>query len=218
MRGGAKIGKGTFFYAPNHMIFDETAPYLINIGKNVMISENVTILTHGYEWSVLKGKYCEVLGNQAPVFIGNNVFIGLGATILKGVSIGDNVIIGAESVVTTNIPNNCVAAGIPAKVICTIDDYYDKKKGQQLEEAFNIYCCYRNRFNRNPNEYVFREYFWLFTNNEDISEFTFVNSLQNNYEETIKKFKNHVPMFKCYDDFINYCDARYIKKSENKQN
>ena len=57
----------------------------------------------------------------APINIGNNVFIGMNSLILKGVSIGDNSVIGAGSVVTKSIPANCIAAGVPCKVIRQID-------------------------------------------------------------------------------------------------
>lgn len=56
---------------------------------------------------------------EQPVEIGNNVWIGVGATILKGVTIGDGAIIAAGSVVTKDIPARCLAAGVPAKVIKT---------------------------------------------------------------------------------------------------
>ena len=51
------------------------------------------------------------------ICIGNNVFIGMKTTILKGVHIGDNVIIGANSLVNKDVPNNCVVAGNPARVM-----------------------------------------------------------------------------------------------------
>ena len=56
------------------------------------------------------------------IIIGNNCWIGASAVLLKDVHIGDNVIIGAGSVVTKDIPSNCIAAGIPAKVIKTKDN------------------------------------------------------------------------------------------------
>ena len=58
--------------------------------------------------------------------MGDNVFVGAITTILPGVQIGNNVIIGAGSVVTRSIPDNMVAAGNPAKVICSLEDYKSK--------------------------------------------------------------------------------------------
>lgn len=60
--------------------------------------------------------------NDKPVRIGDNVWIGMGSIILKGVDIGDNSIIGAGSVVTRDIPANCVACGSPAKVVKTFNN------------------------------------------------------------------------------------------------
>ena len=66
--------------------------------------------------------------------IGNKVFIGAESVILPGVTIGNNVVIGANSTVTHNIPDNSVAVGSPAKVICSLGDYLEKEK-RRMEEA-----------------------------------------------------------------------------------
>ena len=70
------IGENTVVYSPNHCTIDETRPWMIEIGSNVSITEGVTILTHGYDWSVFKGMYGDVLGSAGRVKIGDNVFIG----------------------------------------------------------------------------------------------------------------------------------------------
>lgn len=62
----------------------------------------------------------------AKIKTGNNVFIGANTTLLYDVSIGDNVIIGAGSVVTKDIPDGVVAAGVPCKVIGKYDDFKEK--------------------------------------------------------------------------------------------
>lgn len=89
-------------------------------------------MTHGFDWSVPKGVYGEVLGSSGKVSIGNNIFIGMKSTVLKGVSIGNNVIIGANSLVNRDIPDNCVAAGNPCRVIMSLDEYYKKRKYEQV--------------------------------------------------------------------------------------
>ena len=101
---GMRIGERVFILRPRSLTIDETRPWLIEIGNDVQIANGVSILTHGYDWSVLKGKYGSILGSAGKVKIGNNVFIGINSTILKGVTIGDNTIIGAGSVVSHDIP------------------------------------------------------------------------------------------------------------------
>lgn len=89
------------------------------------------------------------LPSSGAIIIGNNVYIGRKTTILKNVTIGDNVIIGYGSLVTKNIPANSVAAGVPAKVICTIDEYYERRKIASLKEALayakRFYDVYRSK-------------------------------------------------------------------------
>ena len=114
---GMKIGDRVVIFSPRHTLIDETSPWMIEIGNDVQIPHGVTILTHGYDWSVLKGAYGDVLGSSGGVKIGNNVFIGMNTTILKGTTIGDNVIIGAGSVVVSDVPPNSTVVGVPGKVV-----------------------------------------------------------------------------------------------------
>lgn len=64
------------------------------------------------------------LKSKGEIIIGNNVWIGDKATILSGVTIGDNVIIGAGSIVTHDIPSNCMAVGMPGKVVKSLNEEY----------------------------------------------------------------------------------------------
>ena len=112
-RLGAKIGEDCTFYFPDRCLVDTSAPHLVTIGDHVKITGPSTILTHDYSWSVIKGKTGEILGNQKPVTIGNNVFIGWGATILCGTTIEDNVIIGAHAVVSGRVEHDSVWGGCP---------------------------------------------------------------------------------------------------------
>ena len=84
----------------------------IKIGNNVKISHDVTIMdtdAHSIEY--------EGYEQTKPIVIGDNVWIGTRVTILKGVRIGNGAIIGAGSVVTRDIPENCIAVGVPARII-----------------------------------------------------------------------------------------------------
>ena len=131
-----KIGEEVLIVNPRNVDIDGTRPWLIEIGNNVTITCGVTILTHGYDWSVIMNKYDgQMYASSGKVKIGNNVFIGTKTTILKGVEVGDNVIIGANSLVNKNIPSNVVVAGNPAKVIISIEEYKNKRKQEYLNEA-----------------------------------------------------------------------------------
>ena len=124
---GAIIGTGCEIHTDASL---GTEPYLIRIGDNVRINENVRIFTHdGGVWVVrnLKEKY-----KNADVFkrvtIGNNVHIGSNAIIMPGVSVGDNCIIGVGAIVTKDVMENSVAVGIPARVVESISEYIEKNK------------------------------------------------------------------------------------------
>ena len=158
-KNGAKIGQRVTIFSPKTTNIDMTRPWLIDIGNDVQITEGVTILTHGYDWAVLKGVYGEILGSGGGVKVGNNVFIGMKTTILKGVNIGNNVIIGANSLVNKDIPDNCVAAGNPAKVLMTLDEYYIKRKKAQDQEAAELVRLYRERYGKEADERALHEFF-----------------------------------------------------------
>lgn len=83
------------------------------------------------------------MGSAGEVTIVDNVFLGSKSIILKDVHIGNNVIVGGGSVVTKNIPDNMVVVGNPAKVLCTLDEYYEKRKKLQLDEAIKLYKSYK---------------------------------------------------------------------------
>lgn len=140
---GMVIGNNTVIYSPNNCVIDQTRPWMIEIGDNVSITTGVTILTHGYDWSVFKGMYGDVLGSAGRVKIGNNVFIGMNSTILKGVTIGNNVVIGANSLINKNVPDNSVVVGNPQRVVCDIDSYLEKRRAAQVAEAADLYGCWK---------------------------------------------------------------------------
>lgn len=89
----------------------------IRIGNFVLIGANVLITD--FDWHSINAleRNKSESSKSRPVVIGNNVFIGYSSTILKGVEIGENSVIGAKSVVTSKIPANVIAAGNPCKVI-----------------------------------------------------------------------------------------------------
>jgi acetyltransferase-like isoleucine patch superfamily enzyme len=88
----------------------------ITIGNNVLIGMGSTILDNDAHNAVAVKREQNIIPSR-PVTIGDNVFIGLNCIILKGVTIGNNSVIAAGSVVFSNIPENAIAAGNPCKVI-----------------------------------------------------------------------------------------------------
>lgn len=93
---------------------DRVHPKGIHIGPGSLIASGVTILCHEHVKRDFENRENPLL---ADTYIGKNCFVGVGATILPGVIIGDEVIIGASTVVTKNIPSNSVAVGNPARII-----------------------------------------------------------------------------------------------------
>jgi maltose O-acetyltransferase len=92
--------------------------WLISIGDDTTLGPNVTILAHDAAPKLRTGY--SVIG---AVHVGNRVFIGANATILPGVTIGDDVIVGAGSVVPRDVPPGTVVAGSPAAVVGSTEDH-----------------------------------------------------------------------------------------------
>ena len=123
---GVKIGDGCEIYPNVHF---GSEPFLVELGDNVRLASGVKITTHdGGLWVLRNDGRLQNSDEFGCVRIGNNVHVGLDVIIMPGVTIGDNVIIGCGAVVTKDIPSNSVAVGVPAKVIESIDEYYNKKK------------------------------------------------------------------------------------------
>lgn len=100
-------------------------PYLIFIGDNVTITDGVNFLTHDGGVGVLRKKHAGINVFNS-IHIGCNVFIGTNTIIMPGVTVGDNVVIGAASLVSRDVPNDVVVAGVPAKIIKTLGEYEER--------------------------------------------------------------------------------------------
>lgn len=91
----------------------------IEIGDNVLIARFVSVLDHDHANEGNENRFKGY--NTAPIKIGHNVWLGDKVTILKGVSIGNNVTVAANSVVTKDVPDNVIVGGVPAKVLKEIN-------------------------------------------------------------------------------------------------
>lgn len=123
---GIKYGKNCKFLTKRF----GSEPYMISIGDNVELSFDVTFITHDGALWVVRNLYKEYQNSDLikAINIGNNVFIGAQSIILPGVTINDNIIVGAGSLINKNLEANNVYAGVPAKKICSIDEYVSKNK------------------------------------------------------------------------------------------
>ncbi len=136
--GGKNVHFGDGVYANfNLTLVDDTD---IFVGSNTMLGPNVVLATAGHPILPTLRKYS--LQYNLPIHIGKNCWLGAGAIVLPGVTIGDNTVIGAGSVVTKDIPSNVVAVGNPCKVLRQISEkdevyyYRDRQISPQILEKY----------------------------------------------------------------------------------
>lgn len=114
---GSHITFGKNCFANHHLVILDCAP--VTFGDGVLIGPNCGFYTAEHPLDpALRAKGLET---AHPITVGNNVWFGGSVTVLPGVTIGENAVIGAGSVVTRNIPANTVAAGNPCRVKRNID-------------------------------------------------------------------------------------------------
>ena len=199
-RGGATIGNNVTVYSAKNTTIDETSLQHIFIGYNTQITAGVIILAHDYSYSVLGNIYGELPRQQRDTIIGKNVFIGMNSIILMGSNIGDNVIIGAGSVVSGRIPSNTVCAGNPAKIICSLDQFLVKGR-TRFEESARCYYAGIKRKKQNVTEEDMIIYRSLFTEKSEMERYIAYGKFCGVENEKIINMENY-RKYKTFNDFM----------------
>lgn len=122
---GTKIGRGVHISCG--VFIEEIYPWLVTIEDGVSIAPRVTIITHDSCWNNID-PLIPTIKNR--IIIKKNAYIGAGAIILKGVTIGEYSIVGAGAVVTKDVPPRTIVAGVPAKIIGNVDERSERIKGE----------------------------------------------------------------------------------------
>lgn len=145
---GVKLGENCEIY---RNVLWGSEPYLISVGNNVRVTSGVKFVTHdGGIWVLRNLKLLEDADVFGKIVIGDNVHIGFDAIIMPGVTIGNNVIVGCGAVVTKDVPDNTIVAGVPARKIKTIDEYFEKHKKK---------CDYTKKLNKKEKkEYLQKKF------------------------------------------------------------
>jgi len=117
----------------------------VEIGNNCMLASGVYITDA--DWHGIYNRL-DTIGQAAPVVLKENVWIGDSAILCKGVTIGENSIVGAGAIVTGDVPDNCVAAGNPARVVKLLDPEQGFTKREQLFADPPALARYMNNFDR----------------------------------------------------------------------
>lgn len=137
VKDGMKVGKGVSVMGGVNF---GSEPYLITLENEVRISSNVSFITHdGGTWAFRdRPEYADVI-KYGKIYVGERTFIGAKSIIMPGVTIGKRCVIGAGSVVTKDIPDGCVAVGVPAKVIMTTEEYAKRSKENMMPYDVEAY-------------------------------------------------------------------------------
>lgn len=134
---GATVGKAQWL--SSRAYYDPGPDVLLDIADGVVVSNDVRLLTHDYSLANVARELGHIGEGESLHFrrrirLERNSFIGMAATILPGVTNGAGSIVGAGSVVTRDVPPQTIVAGNPARVIAQADDYYRRRRGDQLHE------------------------------------------------------------------------------------
>ena len=201
------------FKTSNNTYIDTQRPHMLHIGDYVKITRNVTILCHDYSRAVscnIPGK--ENIGEAKETYIGDNVFIGMNAIVLMGAHIGDNCIVGAGSVVGGFFPENVVIAGNPGKIICSLDEFEERRKYREIQSAKEYVACWRAKYDRDPTiEEMTDAFAWLYLPHTKETMRNYPKLFRfggDDHEIIVSNFLNSKSIFQDFDEFywkLNIC-------------
>lgn len=200
---GVRIDNNCVFRDILSIRIDISRPSLVTIGNNVSMNKDFELLTHDWVSGIFIQKYSDFIPAHKRVEIGDNVRFGTKCIVLSGTKIGDNCFIGAGSIVNKEIPANSIAAGIPAKVICSIDEYYEKRKKQYIDEALEYACSIQERFGRKPVLEDFTDDYPVFVDGSNIDDYPMMPYSTVLKGEHFEKWKqDHKAPFKNFEEFL----------------
>ena len=217
---GIEIGDNCYIWSPNQTFIDTQRPEMLTIGDYCKIAKGVTILCHDYSMSVARRKYHRHVGHSAKTTIGSNVFIGMNATILMGSQIGDNCIVGAGAIVSGIFTDNVVIAGNPARVVCTLDEYYTKHVEREYNCAKDYVRIFEEKRGRKPTiEEMGNSYAWMYLPRtqqsvRDYNNFFRLNG--DNYDEIVEDFLHSKGIFPSYEAFLDSLERIREEKNDKK--
>jgi acetyltransferase-like isoleucine patch superfamily enzyme len=132
-RQGVRIGAQTAVLARVQDF--GTEPYLVELGDRVSIAAGVVFITHDGASRVFRHRLegaCPFGNCFGPIRILDNSVVGAHTILLPGVTVGPHSIVGAGSVVTHDVPPGTVAAGVPARTLCTLEEYVEKYRARMI--------------------------------------------------------------------------------------
>jgi acetyltransferase-like isoleucine patch superfamily enzyme len=110
-------------------------PYLVTLGDRVSATDTAFVTHDGGVWVLREEDEFRNADLLAPITVGDNVFLGSGCLIMPGVTIGSNAVVGARSLVLQDVPDGSIVAGVPARVLRTVDEYREKARERATPTA-----------------------------------------------------------------------------------
>ncbi len=127
---GVNFGEDLHIYGNPRKMFG-SEPWSITLGNHVHITDDVRFITHD-RGTLLFRHIVPDLEITKPIVVGDYVYFGNKSMVMPGVKIGNNCVVAAGAVVTKDVPDGSVVGGVPAKIIKTTEEYFEKLKSESL--------------------------------------------------------------------------------------